>query len=143
MMILFFSFQIFVTLLDPFSLLARVQYWAALVITDTNDLFSLSFFFQLFWCEPFKKLLWNLLQYCVSVMPNTAPYALCLFFWPWGMWNLTSLAMDFSCTSCVGRQSFNHCTIREVPFFQFNWDIVDIHHCLKYTYMYWFDLYIL
>ena len=36
-------------------------------------------------------------------------------FWPGGMWDLSPLTGDCTCTSCIGRQSLNHWTAREVP----------------------------
>ena len=38
-----------------------------------------------------------------------------LVFWPQGMWDLSSLTRDHTCSSCIGRQSLNHWTAREVP----------------------------
>ena len=38
-----------------------------------------------------------------------------LFFWPWGMWDLSYLSRDWTRTPCTGRWSFNHWTSREVP----------------------------
>ena len=38
-----------------------------------------------------------------------------LVFWPWGMWDLSSPTRNLICTPCIGRQSFNHWTTREVP----------------------------
>ena len=38
-----------------------------------------------------------------------------LVFWPQGMWDLSSLTRDQTCTPCIGRQSLNHWTAREVP----------------------------
>ena len=32
------------------------------------------------------------------------------------MWDLSSLTRDGTCTLCIGRQSLNHWTTREVPF---------------------------
>ena len=38
-----------------------------------------------------------------------------LIFWPWSMWDLSSLIRDWTCISCVERQSLNHWIItREV-----------------------------
>ena len=36
-------------------------------------------------------------------------------FWWQGMWDLSSLTRDQTCTPCIGRQSPNHWTIRGVP----------------------------
>ena len=38
-----------------------------------------------------------------------------LFFWPWGMWDLSSLTRDRTHTLCTGRQSPNHRTTGGVP----------------------------
>ena len=38
-----------------------------------------------------------------------------LVFWPRGMWDLSSSTRDRTCTPCIGRQSLNHWTAREVP----------------------------
>ena len=45
-------------------------------------------------------------------------YVLC--FWPWGMWDLSSLTGDRTRTPCIGRRSLNHWTAREVPRCGFN-----------------------
>ena len=37
------------------------------------------------------------------------------FFCLRGMWDLSSLTRDQTCTSYIGRQSVNHWTTREVP----------------------------
>ena len=66
------------------------------------------FFFQRsIWYIPLLKSVLNLLQYCFCF------YA--LVFWPLGMWNLSSLTRDQTCTPCIGRQSLNHWTATEVP----------------------------
>ena len=40
-----------------------------------------------------------------------------LVLWPRGMWDLSSLTRDWTRTPCIGRQSPNHWTAREVPIF--------------------------
>ena len=42
-----------------------------------------------------------------------------LFFWLRGMFDLSSFTRDRSCTPCIGRQSLNHWTAREVPMVTF------------------------
>ena len=49
----------------------------------------------------------NLLQYCF--------FFYVLVFWPRGMWDLSSPTRDRTLTPCIGRQSLNHWTTREVP----------------------------
>ena len=41
------------------------------------------------------------------------------FFLPLGMWNLNSRTRDRTCNPCIGRQSLNHRTNREVPWKSF------------------------
>ena len=65
--------------------------------------FFLWFFF--FWCGPFLNLL-NLLQYCLCFM---------FVFWPRGMWDLSFLTRDQTCTPCVGKPSLNPWITTEVP----------------------------
>ena len=43
-----------------------------------------------------------------------------LVFWPRGMWDLSSLTRDQTRTPCVGRQSLNHWTVREVLTIRFS-----------------------
>ena len=72
--------------------------------------FCLFFFFFFFWCGPFSLFLsfyW--------IYYNIASVFYVLFFWPWGMWDLSSPTRDRTHTPCIGRQSFNHWTTREVP----------------------------
>ena len=69
--------------------------------------YFLSFFKDFFWREPFLKSLMSLLQYCF--------YFIFCFLWAWGMWNLSSLTRDRTCTPCFGSWSLNHWTTREVP----------------------------
>ena len=38
-----------------------------------------------------------------------------LILWPRGMWDLSSLTRDRTCTPCIGKRSLNHWTTREVP----------------------------
>ena len=42
-----------------------------------------------------------------------------LVFWPGGMWDLRSLTRDGTHTPCIGRQSLNHWTARDVPVYVF------------------------
>ena len=56
--------------------------------------------------DHFLKSLLNLLQYCF-----------CFMFWFFGLWDLSSLTRDQTHTLCIGRQSLNHWTSREVPLF--------------------------
>ena len=59
-------------------------------------------------CFFFKKSLLDLLQYC---------FCLTFFgvFLPWGMWDLSFLARDWTHAPYTGRWSLNHWTSREVP----------------------------
>ena len=42
-------------------------------------------------------------------------YVLVFSPWPQGMWDLNSVIKDWTFISCIGRQSLNHWTTREVP----------------------------
>ena len=57
------------------------------------------------WCGPFLKSLLNLWQYFVCFM--------FWFFWPRSIWDLSSPTRD-PYTPCIGRQSLNYWTTREV-----------------------------
>ena len=66
------------------------------------------FFFKdfCFWCGSILKSLLNVtILHLLSV----------LVFWPQGMWDLNSLARDFTCTLCIARWGLNHWTTWEVP----------------------------
>ena len=71
-------------------------------IKDFKKIFFKIFFFG---CGSFLKSLLNLLQYC---------FCLVLDFWSQGMRDLSFLTRDRTCTPCIGRQSLNHWTTREV-----------------------------
>ena len=66
---------------------------------QTQDLSRLPSFFKSF-------LNLNSLQYCFHFI---------LVFWPWGICDLGSPTRDQTHTPCIGRQSLNHWTTREVP----------------------------
>ena len=65
--------------------------------------------FKCFWCGPFLKSLLNLFQYCFCCVYSR--------FWPRGMWDLSSLAKDW--TPYTGRWRLNHLTTNEVPKIKF------------------------
>ena len=53
-------------------------------------------------------------QFCVCVCVCDV-YLLCfLVFWPQGMWDLSFPTRYWTCTPCIGRQSLNYWTTREV-----------------------------
>ena len=56
-------------------------------------------------------------QFCEVFIDFVTLSLLCyvLGFWPRGMWDCSSLTRDRTCTLCIGRQSLNHWTTREVP----------------------------
>lgn len=70
---------------------------------------SFFFIFQLYFSLSF-----NWIYY------NTFFFFNILFFWPWGMWDLSSRTRDWTCTPCMGRQSLNHCTAGKPLFWIFN-----------------------
>ena len=65
------------------------------------------FFFK---CGPFLKSLFTFLNCHVLFL------CIVLFcFWPWVIWDLSSLTQNQTHTHCIGRQNPNHWTIRGVP----------------------------
>ena len=81
------------------------RHWKCGVLTTRppgNSVYSILFFLVCFLAQ-FVTIL--LLFYVVIFS----------IFWPWGMWNLSSSARDWTCAPCNGRQNFNHWTAREVP----------------------------
>ena len=65
------------------------------------------FFFRSFWCGPCLKSSLNLLQYCFCFM--------FWFFWPLGMWDLSSPTRDQTQALRIEKWGLNHWTTREVP----------------------------
>ena len=65
---------------------------------------SKTFFFNV---DHFKSHYW--------VCYNIASFVYVLVFWPWGMWDLSSLTRERTHTPCIGRQSLNHRTTRDIP----------------------------
>ena len=76
------------------------------------------------WLRDWTTTTLNLLQYCLFYV---------FFFWPWRMWDLSSSTMDWTGTPCIGRQSLNLWTAREVlalrilKWFYFVWKGIPIH----------------
>ena len=58
-----------------------------------------------------KSLYWILLQYYFCFL---CFLVLLCFFWLWDVWDLSYLTRNETCTPCIGRQSLNHQTIRDV-----------------------------
>ena len=77
--------------------------------TGFSSSFFFFFFWRFFWQGPFIKSLVNLLQYCLFYV---------FVFWPWAMWDLSSLSRDQTHTPCIGRWSLHHWTAREVPYYR-------------------------
>ena len=53
-----------------------------------------------------------------------------LVFWPQGMWNLSSLTRDSTCTLCTGRRRLKHWTTREVLGLTDSWQRFSQSPCL-------------
>ena len=60
-------------------------------------------------------LMWTIFFEVFFVFVTTLLLLYVLVFWPWGMWDLSYLTWDQTCTPCIGRWSLNHWTAREVP----------------------------
>ena len=78
-------------------------------------LFHFFFFFSFFnkYFYLFKKFFWRRGPFLKSLLNLLLLYV--LVFWPQGMWDLSFWTRDWTCTPCIGRQSLNHWTTREVP----------------------------
>ena len=80
------------------------------------------------WLRDWTTTTLNLLQYCLFQV---------LVFWPWCMWDLSSLTTDWTGTPCIGWQSLNHWTAREVlalrilKWFYLVWKGILTHVCQK------------
>ena len=76
-------------------------------LSSLIHIYATNFFWSFFWWRPcfkaFTEFVAVLLLFYVLV------------FWPWGMWDLSSLTRDRTCTLCIGRWSLIHWTIREAP----------------------------
>ena len=81
------------------------MHFMGLVLTSTKVL-ACVFFKRFFDVDHFKNLYW--------ICYNIASFYV-LLFCPQGMWDLSSLMRVRTCTPCIGRQSLNHWTTREVP----------------------------
>ena len=79
-------------------------------ITQRMSVLPFLFFFRLFF---FFFLMWTIFKVFYWICYNIAS-VLCFISLVWGMWNLSFLARDWTCTPCIGRQSLNHRTAREV-----------------------------
>ena len=71
-----------------------------------NNHFYYSLGWLCFFLFKLKKSLLNLLQYCLFYV---------WVFWPRATWDFNSLNRDQIHIPCIGRQSLNHWTTREVP----------------------------
>ena len=74
----------------------------------------------------FFKCSLNLLWYCLCFIL----FFVLFFFWPWSMWDLSSLTRDWTCTLSIVKQSLNHWTAREVPEFAILYNSVGLDQCL-------------
>ena len=59
-------------------------------------------------------LMWNIFKVFTEFVTISLLFYV-LVFWPRGMWDLSSLTRDRTCTPCIGRRSLNHWNAREVP----------------------------
>jgi len=88
--------------------------------------------FFLFWCGPFFKVF---IKFVTTLLLFYV-----LIFWPWGMWDLSSLTRDQTHTLCVRRRSPNQWTVRIVPLsasFLINW----VLFIIPFSLLYWLIIY--
>ena len=89
----------------PYQAIAVALFMELLKCMLISSLFFKRFFF----------LMWFIFQSLYWICYNIASVVLCFGFWLRGIWVLSSLAGDRTCTACVGRWNLNHWTIRKVP----------------------------
>ena len=58
--------------------------------------------------------MWTIFKVFIELITTLLPISV-LVIWLQGMWDLSSLTRDQTCTPCTGRQSLNHWTTREAP----------------------------
>ena len=102
-------------LMTNFSAVFGFLFLFCVSIVDFQYMVTMKFFFffplKIFWCGPILKSLLNFV--------TTLLLFYILVFWPQGIWDLSSLTRDRTCTPCIGRRSLNHWTAREVPTMRF------------------------
>ena len=87
-------------LISQFALVSIFIYFFNILLFWKKIFFSVDHFYGLYWiCYNIASVLWFWF----------------LFFWPWGMWYLSSPARDRTCIPYVGRWILNHWTTWEVP----------------------------
>ena len=64
---------------------------------------------------PGKPLMWTIFKVFVEFVPILLLFYVLILGGLQGMWDLSSLTRDQTCTPCLGRQSLNHWTTRELP----------------------------
>ena len=78
---------------------------------NTEEYCFVNFFLFLLFC-----LMWTIFKVFIEFVTILLLFHV-LVFWPRGMWDLSSLTRDWTCTPSAGRQSLNHWTAREIPCF--------------------------
>ena len=68
---------------------------------------------DVFWCRLLLKSLLNFFFFTILLLLYV------LTFWPPGKWDLSSLTKDQTHSLCLGRQSLNHWSTREIPVISF------------------------
>ena len=68
----------------------------------------------LFFFKGFFFLMWTIFTAFIKFVTILLLFYV-LVFWPQGVWDLSSSTRDPTHTPCIGRQSLNHWTAREVP----------------------------
>ena len=62
--------------------------------------------------------MWTIFKVFIEFVTVLLLFYVFVFGWQ-GMWDLSSRTRDRTHTPCIGRQSLNHWTAREVPYFSF------------------------
>ena len=69
----------------------------------------------------------------VTILPLFLCFGVWFFFWPWGMWDLSSPTRDWTCTLRIGRWTINLWTAKEVPVMHI---LYVINHSLLFLHSY-------
>ena len=95
------------------------SYWNFIDELDTTDLENHHFLPQAHCLEVFFFLMWTIFLKSILNFYTIASVLSFVFFWPQGMWDLSSPTRDQIGNAKAGRQSPNHWTTREVPAWRF------------------------
>ena len=99
----------------PHQNLAFVIFLIISILTGVRCYLTMGFVWFCFCLFVFKIfLMWTIFKVFIEFVTILLLFYV-LVFWSQGMWDLSSPTRDRTHTPCIGRQSLNHWTAREVP----------------------------